>query len=304
MKALNLFALALSCAAGLVAQTVPVQLIVTAEGLKGHEAPELTASDVMIRGNQKTFQVEDLVPLRGEHATMQLAIFIDDGSNTTLGLQFDDLKRFIREQPPSTEIGTYYIRNGTAVPTQAMTADRDATVKGLRLPVGQPGIASSPFLAISDFVKKWPAASPSQPLRREILLISSGIDLYRGTPTQNPYLQTAIEDCQRAHVLVNSIYFSAEGHGGHDYFLMNFGRDNLSYLGDETGGEAYWQGLSTSVSFQPYLEDLNMRFKHQYLLTLRAEPQKKAMFERIRLQTELHGIDLMAPSQAWIPAEK
>jgi hypothetical protein len=273
-------------------------MIVTAEGLKGHQPPEITAKDIKVAGNKNEFQVEDLTPLRGDQAALQLAIMIDDGLDTTLGLQFDDVRRFIREQPASTQVGIYYIRNGSAQPYLAMTPDHQAAATHLRLPLGQPGIAVSPYLAISEFIKKWPSTDAT---RREILLISSGIDLDRESPPQNPYLTSAISDCQRAGVLVHSIYFASSGHGGHDYFLTNFGRDNLSYLGDETGGEAYWQGLSTSVTLRPYFDDLNTRLKNQYLLTLVAPPQKKGRFERIRLQTELHDVDLMAPDQAWIP---
>ena len=291
----------LLCAGSLLAQGIPVQMVVTAEWSKGHEPPELTSKDIAIRGNAHDFRVEDLVPLRGEHANLQLAVMIDDGSDTTLGLQFDDLRRFIREQPATTQIGIYYIRNGSAQPAQAITEDHEAASTHIRLPLGQPGIGVSPYLAISEFVKKW---STADAMRREILLISSGIDLDRESPPQNPYLTAAIADCQRARVLVHSIYFASAGHGGHDFFLTNFGRDNLSYLGDETGGEAYWQGLSTSVTLKPYFDDLNTRLKHQYLLSLTAPPEKKGRFERIRLQTELHGVDLMAPDQVWVPGEK
>jgi hypothetical protein len=300
MKALNLFAVTLLSAASLLAQGVPAHLIVTAEGTKGHDPPDLTSKDIKISGNKHEFQVEELIPLRGERAGLQLAVMIDDGSDATLGLQYDDLRRFIREQPASTQIGIYYIRNGSAQPYQAMTPDHEAAATHLRLPLGQPGIAVSPYLAISEFIKKWPAGDA----RREILLISSGIDLDRESPPQNPYLTAAIADCQRAHVLVHSIYFATSGHGGHDYFLTNFGRDNLSYLGDETGGESYWQGLSTSVTLRPYFDDLNTRLKNQYLLTVIGPQEKKGRFERIHLQTEVHDVDIMAADQAWVPGEK
>jgi hypothetical protein len=179
-----------------------------------------------------------------------------------------------------------------------MTADHEAAAQSLRLPIAQPGIAASPFLALSDFVKKWPATED----RREVLMISSGIDLYRGTASQNPYLSSAIDDAQRARVLVHSIYFGGAGHWGHDYFLINFGRDNLSRLGDETGGEAYWQGLSTSVSFEPYLEDLSVRLKHQYVLTIAAKPARKAQFQTVQLKTEMKQVELMTAEKIWLPA--
>jgi hypothetical protein len=274
-------------------------MVVTAEGQNGHEPPELNAKEVALH-QEKKIRVEDLVPLRGERGGLQLAILIDDGSSTTLGLQFGDLRKFIREQAPTTQVGIYYIRNGSAVAYQSMTADHEAAANHFRLPVGQAGVAASPSEAISEFIKKWPATRD----RREILLISSGLDLYRGFPTQNPYLATAIADAQRAGVLVNSIYFAGAGHAAHDFSLMNFGRDYLSLLGDQTGGEAYWQGLATSVSFQPYLEDLNLRLKNQYLLTLAAQPEKKGRFEKVKLRSEVPQVDLMAADQVWITGTK
>jgi hypothetical protein len=279
---------------------VPVQLVVTAEGQKGQAPPEIAAGDITAHVGKSPIHIADLIPLRGDHAGLQLAIMIDDGAEAALSLQFDELRQFIREQPASTQIGIYYIRNGSAVPTQPLTADHEAAATHLRLPTGQPGIAVSPSEAISEFIKKWPAT----PDRREILLISSGIDLDRGFPAQNPYLLSAIADAQRAHVLVNSIYFAGAGHAGHSYSLLNYGRDYLSYLGDETGGEAYWEGLATTTTFRPYLDDLSMRLKHQYLLTFEAEPQKKGRFEHVSLKTEMPHVELMTADQAFVPGEK
>ena len=275
-------------------------MVVTTEGQKGHELPEITAKDVSIHHAKAQLRVEDLVPLRGEHAGLQLAIMIDDGSDTVLGLQLGDLKAFIREQPATTQVGVYYLRNGVAMPAQNMTADHEAAANHLRLPIGQAGVEASPSNAISDFIKKWPASQN----RREILLVSSGIDLSQGFPPENPYLTAAIAEAQRAGVLVHSIYFSAAGHAGHNYFLSNRGRDYLSYLGDQTGGESYWQGLATSVSLKPYLDDLNTRLQHQYLLTLAAEPAAKGRFEHVKLETELPHVELMTADQVWVPASK
>ena len=279
---------------------VPVQLVVTAEGQKGQAPPEVGQGDILAQFGKTAARVEELTPLRGDHAGLQLAIFIDDGSDTSLGVQLSDLKQFIREQPSTTQIGVYYIRNGEAMPAQALTADHEAAAKHLRLPTGEPGAAASPSEAISTFIKKWPATSD----RREILLISSGLDLYRGFPGQNPYLSSAIEAAQRAHVLVNSIYFASSGHAGHDFSLMNFGRDYLSILGDGTGGEAYWEGLATAVTFRPYLDDLSMRLKHQYLLTLTAQPEKKGGFEHVRLRAENPHVELLTADRVWVPGVK
>ncbi len=275
-------------------------MLVTAESPKGSVPPAVSAADVILHGNKSELKVEDLVPLKGDQAALQLAILIDDGSETTLSLQFPEIKAFIRKQGPAAQVGVYYIRNGSAIAAKAMTADLDAAANSLRMPLGQPGIAVSPYLAISEFVKKWPATAA----RREILLISPGIDLYTGAPYQNPYLASCIDDAQRAGVLIHSIYSSGSGHAGHDYFWMNFGRDNLSFLGDRTGGESYWEGLATSVTFQPYLDDLSARLTHQYLLTLTAPPARKGRFEQVRLRTEIPHVDLVSADRVWFPGDK
>jgi hypothetical protein len=285
----------------LLAQTpdsgVPVRLVVTAEAHKGHDVPDIARGDVMVSQDKAQRRVEDWTPLRGERGRLQLALMIDDGLDTDLSLQFSDLKKFMRAQPATAQIGVYYMRNGSALEAQKLTPDHELAAKALRLPIGQPGAAASPFLALEDLIKKWPATTE----RREVLMISSGIDLYRGFPTTNPYLGGAIEKAQRAGVLVHSIYYGQAGHGGHDYFLINFGRDNLSYLGDETGGEAYWQGLATSVSFSPYLDDLAARLNNQYLLTFMAEPAKKGQLEDVKVRTEGLKVDLVAAPKVWVP---
>ncbi len=282
---------------------VPVRMVVTAEtskdASKNHDAPAVTAADVTVRqnGSKETRGVAEWIPLQGEHAGLQLAIFIDDGASSDLSLQFGDLRSFILGQPASTQIGVYYMRNGSAIPTQAMTTDHELAAKSLRLPLAQAGIAASPYEALEEFIKKWPATSD----RREVLMISSGIDLYRGTPSQNPYLGSAIAKAQRAGVLVHSIYFPGAGHFGHDNFRINFGRDDLSLLGDDTGGEAYWEAAAVRISIKPSLDDLSERLKNQYLLTFLAKPEKKDGFQEIKLRTELHHVELIGADRVWVP---
>ena len=104
----------------------------------------------------------------------------------------------------TTEIGLAYLRNGSATVVAPLTADHEHVAKALRLPLGQPGIAASPYMGISDLVKKWPARGA----RREVLLISSGIDPWSPPDPENPYLQKAIADAQRAGILVHSIYYA------------------------------------------------------------------------------------------------
>ncbi len=269
-------------------------VVVTAEGHHRKDAPEILKSDVSLQVGNKSAEIADW---RAERGALQLLVMIDDGSDTELGLQLEDLRKFMRGQPASTEIGVDYMRNGTTISAHALTSDHDAAAKSLRLPIGTAGAAASPYLALSERIKKWsPFAG-----RREVLMISSGIDsVYYGGDLQNPYLLSAIRDAQRAGILVHSIYFGGAGHSGHSYYRMNFGQSYLSRLGDETGGEAYWQGFQNPVAFAPYLDDLSKRLRNQYRLTLSGTNDQKGELQDLRVRTEKPGAELSSAARVWV----
>jgi hypothetical protein len=270
-------------------------LVVTAEGHGGSAPPAITKDDVTVEVNRKPVRVRDWEPLQGDQANLELYLVIDDGTSSDVALQFDSLKSFINEQPGSTRIGLAYLRNGAANIAAPLTAEHEAVGKALRVPLAQPGIAASPYMGISDLLKKWPAVDA----RREILLISSGIDPWSPPDPENPYLLKAITDAQRAGILVHSIYYSEAGHLGHSYWRINWGQNYLSELGDETGGEAYWQGLHSPVSFAPFLKELSERLRHQYLLTVDVSGVTGDL-EPVRVSTAKPGVSLVAASKLGI----
>jgi hypothetical protein len=272
------------------------QLVVTAEGHDGAAPPEVMKDNVSVEINRHPAQIKKWIPLLGDQASLDLYIAIDEGDNSDLGSQFNSLKDFIRGQPGTARIGLAYLRNGAANIVAPLTSDHEKVARALRLPLGEPGIAASPYMGISDLVKKWPASGS----RHEVLLISSGIDVYYSpSDQQNPYLLKAIEDAQRAGILVHSIYFAEAGHLGHSYSQINWGQNYLSELGDETGGEAYWQGLRSPVSFDPYLKDLAQRLQNQYLLAVVTKGEKSGRASA-RVASPEPGVSLMAPSEIYI----
>ena len=273
------------------------QLVVTAEGHHGTAPPEVTKDDVSVEVNKHPAQVHDWVPLRGDHANLELYIAIDDSEDSDLGNQFASLKDFISGQPATSRIGLAYLRNGAANILVPLTTDHDKIEKAFRLPLAEPGVSASPYMGISDLVKKWPASDS----RHEVLLISSGIDPYYSSPDpQDPYLEKAINDARRAGILVHSIYFAEAGHIGHSYWRINWGQNYLSQLGDETGGEAYWQGVTSPVSFDPFLKDLAERLQNQYLLTV-VPGNEKSGLPSVHVLTSQSGVSLMAASAIEIP---
>lgn len=169
-----------------------------------------------------------------EHASLELMILLDDGSNTTLGTQLDDIRKFINSQPDTSMVGVAYMRNGVAQVVQNLTSDHALAAKALRLPLGKGGVNGSPYFSLTDLVKRWPATTA----RRAVVMATDGIDRYYGTgDLQDPYLDEAIDHALRAGITVSAIYTPGIGHYGHSYWQTYWGQIYLSRLADETGGE-------------------------------------------------------------------
>lgn len=305
-----LFNTALCCAlyactaASALAQEAPTpqgataRLVVTVEPKKGSNVPVVNKEDVMVSEGKERDQVVDWVPAQGDHAPLDLFVFIDDGSDSNLGTQLDDLRKFIQALPPTTNVGVAYMRNGTALIAQNLTNDHAQAAKALRLPIGNGGANASPYFSLSDLVKRWPASNS----RHSVLMITDGIDRYYGIgDLQDPYLDTAIDDALRAGVTVSAIYNPAAGHFGHSYWETYWGQIYLSRLADETGGEAYYIGFNgPAVAFAPFLDNFAQRLGRQYLLTFVPKPRKKAGWQRLRLTTEVPDVDLVSARRVWV----
>jgi hypothetical protein len=282
-----------------VSQTgVPVKVVVTAEPHHGSAVPMIDVRDVMVYVKHERAKVTDWVPIQGGKAGVQVFLLIDDSSNTSLGSQLEDLRQFIANQPSTTLIGIAYMQNGTAVVLQNLTSDHALAAKALRLPLGSAGASASPYFSLGDLIKRWPEGQ----MPREVLMVTDGIDRYWGSGPDDPYVDTAIDQAQRAGVIVFSIYMPGIGHFGHSFWRINWGQNYLSRISDETGGEAYYLGNGAPVSFSPYLEDLGNRLQRQYWLSFLAPPEKKAGFQQLKVQTEIPNVDLVSPDRVYVPA--
>jgi hypothetical protein len=299
--ALALVPLTIPCALGqgTAPGGVPVHMVVTVEARHGTTPPEITREDVMVKEGRDRDPVTDWVPAQGERAALEFFILIDDGASPSLGGQLDDLRQFINAQPATTKIGVAYMQNGIAEVLENPTSDHAQAAKALRLPRGLVGADASPYFSLQDLIKRWPESTA----RREVFMVSDGIDWFGGTSPQDPYVDAAITDAQRAGVIVSDIYMPGQGHAAHSYWLYYWGQIYLSQVAEETGGEAYYIGFTGApVSFSPYLDNLAHRLNHQYFLGFLAKPEKKAGMRRVRLQTEVPNAELVAASQVYVPA--
>ena len=278
----------------------PVHMVVTAEPHHGAEAPVVNNADVAVYEGKERDQVIEWIPAQGDHAALEFFVLIDDSSSTVLATQFEDIKRFIAGQPPTTKVGIAYMQNGIARIEQNLTDDHNLAIKAIRLPLSYSGANASPYFSLSDLVKRW----PHDTARHEVLMITNGFDPYYGTGDMlDPYLDAAIEDSQRAGVLVSAIYQPGVGHVGHSYWLNYWGQLYLAKITEETGGEGYYIGFTgPAPDFGPYLKDLANRLNHQYILGFVAKPEKKAGMRSVKVKTELQNVDLIGASRVYVPA--
>ena len=89
-------------------------------------------------------------------------------------------KTFIKAQPSSTLVGVGYMANAGVNVAQNFTQDHNAAINAIRLPRGNLSTMDSPYLSLISLVKGW----PQQKVRREVLMVTDGIDRLRGESPQ------------------------------------------------------------------------------------------------------------------------
>ncbi|MGA8449399.1 MAG: hypothetical protein WBQ31_15460 [Candidatus Acidiferrales bacterium] len=279
--------------------TASVSTVVTVLGPNYTPPPAISKDDINLYEGKTKKEVSSWEPAQGDKAALQLAIVIDDGTNSNIGLQFNDIKNFITNQPRTTAVGLFYASNGDVQPASQFSTDHDAVAKTLRLPFGNYGAYTSIYLSTMSLIKRWPATPGS---RREILLIADGIDRFRGDPF-SPDIQSTYETAEKAGVILHTLYASGVGRLTHNTFRVNYGQSNLAEITDKTGGESFFQGLQTPIAFEPFLKQLDMILKNQYWLGWNtARPTKgKGQLRQFRIKTELKNVEISAADSVWVP---
>lgn len=296
---------------------VQVHLVITDMALQDEkELPRLQKEDVKVKLGKNAAPVTQLIPARDESSALQLMILIDDTLNiSAVGNNLNDLKEFISAQPASAIIAIGYMSNTGVNIAQNFTADKDALVKAVRLPRGSLSSMDSPYLSLISLVKGW----QQQKVRREVLMVTDGIDRLRGEkpqpsrlgpnfgpvyhsmPTISNDANSASEASQRYNVIVSSLYSPGVGRAGRSSWDLQLGLSGLTKIADETGGECFSLGTSNAVSFKPYLEQLQKMLNNQYYVVFQAPPSKKGGLQRVKIQTELSNSEILAPDNVWVP---
>jgi len=304
--------------------TAQVHMVITDEAMNDNsEVAVLRPDAIKVKQGKNFLKVTQLIPAQGENAALQLFILIDDTCDTSIGNNLTDLRDFIKAQPATTVIGVAYMSNATIQITQNFTPDHDLAANAVRLPRGNLSTMDSPYLSLMSLVKAWPQAK----VRREVLMITDGIDRLRAdrsslsqfpsrspagmsAPTTttmatiSPDADAASRNSQRYGVIVHSIYAVGAGRLGRNAWEAQLGQSGVAKIADETGGEYFALGTQNAVSFKPYLDRLQKIFNSQYYLVFQAVPKKKEGLQRVDISTEVADADIAAADNVWVPAAK
>jgi hypothetical protein len=307
--------------------TVQVHMVITDEAVRDNtEIPVLHPENVQVKQGKNPLKVSQVIPARGDNAALQLFILIDDTCDTGIGNSLNDIRDFVNAQPATTVVGVAYMSNATIQIAQNFTADHAAAAKAIRLPRGNLSSMDSPYLSLISLIKGW----PEQKVRREVLMVSDGIDRLRTDPTtraayspsygratrapvpatsmstgmatMSPDADSASTTAQRYGVIVHGIYATGVGRAGRNAWEAQLGQAGVGKIADETGGEYYSLGTQNLVSFKPYLDRLQRVLDNQYYLVFLAIPKNKPGLQYVKISTEASDFEIAAADSVWVPA--
>ena len=262
-------------------------------------APQFSPQDMTVKVGGKDIKVTAFQALHGDQSPIELVVLIDSSARTSFAQQLNDIAQFVKTLPPNVRATVGYMQNGNAELTGPLSADHNAVLRGLHIPVGLAGSNASPYFCLSDLAKRWP--SQDRAARREVVMITDGVDEYnRRYDPDDPYVQAAIQDSVRAHLVIYSIYWRDQGRFDRSLYANNDGQNLLEEVTQATGGKNFWNGIGDPVSFQPYLDELTKRLQNQYELSFAVPLKGKAEVENLKLKLKAPGTEVEAPQQVYI----
>ncbi len=266
-----------------------VQMVVTVADHANHRPALLKPGGLTITDGT----MADVTPLKGRD--LELFMVIDDAANANddFSSRLQELRHFVTTQPDSVSIGVAYIQNGTLQVVENPTTDHQLAAAALRAPAGsEPG---NPYSALSDLVQHWVSNSVS----REIVLVGTQIDDSASEGGSCANAETAIEDAQRAGVIVYAVY-SPVTNVSQKFSKLDAGRVDLGQVAYQTGGEAYLMGRRPTDTIEPFLADISEHLGNRYLVKFRLTPNTGSGLQPVNVTAGSADQELMTPDKVWV----
>lgn len=285
----TIFSFNLFAGSALAADKERVKTItVTVEHKNKIKMPSLDAEDFFVYEDGNRKEVLSVVPATSESAPLNLAIVIQEGL-PQVNSEIKALQSFIKELPKGSQVMVAYLNGGFVNVRQSFTTDVEKAADKMRVVAPISSGQTSPFVPLIDVMKKFNGLKHG---RNEILFISSGIDPLNGvldTPASNIYLQRAIKLAQQENITIFSLF--APSTIARRSFAVSNGQNNLNYLSEQTGGTAFFSGISGFVTFDAPLNNLNRLLNNQYVVSYKSENTGKKASE-VKVKTDFSNIEV------------
>jgi hypothetical protein len=261
--------------------------------------PSVLQQDLSIKVDGKPAKVTTWAPFKSEDS-VELVVLIDNSARSSLGGQMDTIAHFLETLPPNTKTAVAYMENGRAAFSGGLSPDHAQVAQQLHITGGSPGADASPYFCLSDLAKRWPSQDPAA--RREVVMVTDGVDNYqRQFDPEDPYVQAAIADSLRAHLVVYALYWKNQGRADNTEYENNAGQNLIQEVTQATGGKSFWQGMGNPVSFEPFLDELTRRLRNQYELGFTSRLSgSKAQVETLKLKLSAPGTEVDTPQQVLV----
>src|SRR6266571_8092968 len=80
----------------------------------GEQMSNVSQQDLKVKVNGKESSVTNWTPLSGPDSRLELMFLIDGSARASLGQQFGDITKFVKEMPANSTVGIAYMQNGRA----------------------------------------------------------------------------------------------------------------------------------------------------------------------------------------------
>jgi len=197
---------------------------------------------------------------------LNLAVLIQDDLVPHVGNELGVTREFIRSLPKGSQVMVGYITSGALQVRQPFTTDLDKAARSLRIPVGSTSSSPfNPYVEVIDAMKKFKGEWPNA---NAVLLISDGLDTSRGFDStaagHTLDIERAISEGNKRRISVFSFYAPSVGLTSQSRLAASYGQSSLNRLSNETGGRAFFQGMTGFVTFDSYFARLRETLNRQY----------------------------------------
>ena len=197
---------------------------------------------------------------------LNLAILIQDDLVSEVGNELKVTKEFINTLPAGSRVMVGYITAGSLQVRQPFTTDLGKAASSLRIPLGS--TSSSPYNPYVEVIEALRKFDGSWKGANAVLLVSDGLDISRGFDSTSAGrtldLERAIKEAGKRNVAVYTFYAPSVGLTSHSRLAASYGQSSLNRLADDTGGKAFFQGLTGFVTFDSYFKRLRQTLNEQY----------------------------------------